>query len=63
MLTKANWVLGFLSGIGFVNANQSDPLHGLDAEAVQAWLDTYCRNYPLDPIINAAKGLYFKHPQ
>ena len=33
------WVAGFLSGIGYVGADGDDPLHGLDANAVDAWID------------------------
>ena len=56
------WVLGFLSGIGFVG-NGMDPLDGIDREAVGAWIDRYCRENPLKNIAEAAGMLAVAHPR
>lgn len=56
------WLLGFLSGVGFGNSSY-DPLRGIDAEAVWAWVDNYCRNHPLDTVTHAAGYLLAEHPR
>ena len=56
------WVLGFLSGIGFVHTNGDDPLDGMDAQGVWAWIDNYCQAYPIKYISDAAAAFYFAHP-
>ncbi len=45
------WSLGFLSGVGAQGIN--DPLNGVDANAVFAWLDIYCRSRPLENLAQA----------
>jgi hypothetical protein len=60
--TDSAWVAGFLSGIGFVGEGGDDPLHGLDANAVDAWIDNYCQANPLDDIETAAEHFYRAHP-
>jgi hypothetical protein len=54
------WVLGFLSGVGFEAF--FDPLNGMDAEGVWAWVDNYCARNPISPIVDAAKALTYAHP-
>lgn len=54
------WVLGFLSGIG--RSGISNPLDNLDAEAVWAWIDKYCRDAPLRQVVDAAEALELEHP-
>jgi hypothetical protein len=56
------WVLGFLSGIGFVGDNTDDPLDGVDADGVWAWIDNYCRDHPIQHIAKAAAAFYYAHP-
>jgi hypothetical protein len=56
------WVLGFLSGIGFVAKNGADPLDGVDAEGVWAWIDNYCRAHPIEVLGQAAAAFYYAHP-
>ena len=58
-----SWVVGFLSGIGFVNDHGADPLNGVDAEAVWAWVDNYCGANPLDTIEKATIQFYIAHPR
>lgn len=60
--TNSTWVLGFLSGVGYASPPH-DPLHGLDAEAVLAWVDNYCGAYPLDNIATAAGAFVIAHPR
>jgi hypothetical protein len=57
------WVVGFLSGIGFMVLGELDPLHGLDAEAVYNWVDTYCRAHPQEKIEGAARVFIQQHPR
>jgi hypothetical protein len=56
------WVLGFLSGIGFVGDGGDNPLNGVDAAAVWGWMDNYCQAHPLESIATAAKNFYQVHP-
>jgi hypothetical protein len=62
-LEDSQWVVGFLSGMGFVHANDDDPLVGVDAEAVLAWIDNYCRAKPLEKIEHATIQFYQTHPR
>lgn len=57
-----SWVLGFLSGIGFVGEDNDDPLHGLDYQGVLAWIDNYCQAHPIDNVSHAAIAFYREHP-
>ena len=41
------WVLGFVSGSNWSTIGDKDYLNGLDADAIHAWLDNYCRQHPL----------------
>jgi hypothetical protein len=51
------WVIGFLSGIGYEGIGQGDDtLAGVDANGVWTWVDNYCRAHPLDQIVTAAKA-------
>jgi len=47
------WVAGYLSGRNG-DASSHNFLEGTDYDGVMAWVDTYCRSHPLEPIINAA---------
>jgi hypothetical protein len=61
--THQQWVVGFLSGVDFVKADEGvDPLKGVDAQAVWAWVDNYCRVHPLDYIGVAAASFVRAHP-
>ncbi len=50
-----NWVLGFITGINWT-ARQSQ-VRPPDASAVSAFVDLYCQNNPLHPIVFAAAAL------
>jgi len=60
---KEQWVLGFLSGVGFVHERGDDPLRGMDVQGVLAWIDNYCRAHPIEPISTAAAAFKFAHPR
>ena len=60
------WVLGFLSGAAagsWASPARLDPLNGVDAEGVWAWIDNYCRTHPLDSLVNAAVMFLREHPR
>jgi hypothetical protein len=60
------WILGFLSGAGFVGSTSSvgvDPLKGVDADGAWAWMDNYCRNQPLKELADAAMAFVYSHPR
>jgi hypothetical protein len=56
------WVLGFLAGIAEASDEPIDPMKGLDAGVVRAWVDNYCQAHPLEPIIETARAFYRAHP-
>lgn len=60
---QQQWLLGFLSGIGSMVLGELDPLRGLDADAVYAWLDGYCRNHPAESLDAAARVFIQEHPR
>jgi hypothetical protein len=56
-----HWLLGYLSGIASESVSGTDPLNGMDAEAVFAWVDNYCRAHPLDTIERAGGSFARQH--
>ena len=63
-LRQTAWVVGFLSGVGYMGATDKlDPLRHLDADRVWAWIDTYCQAHPLERIVEAAKAFVAEHPR
>jgi hypothetical protein len=59
-LQDGQWVLGFLSAVGFAGA--LDPLRGVDARGVWAWIDNYCQANPLKNLTDAAIAFMSAHP-
>jgi hypothetical protein len=57
------WILGFLSGVGYEAGGGDNPLNGVDADAVWAWMDNYCRANPLDRVAKAAAAFDAAHPR
>ena len=58
--TPASWVLGFLSGIGYVGID--DPLNEMDSEGVLAGqITTAVSEHPIDEIANAAAAFSKMH--
>jgi hypothetical protein len=62
-LSEQQWIVGFLSGIGFAGQGKVDPLNGVDAPGVWAWIDNYCRANPLATIAKAAEEFSYAHPR
>jgi hypothetical protein len=62
-LMDASWISGFLSGIGYVGEGGADPLKGMDANGVAAWVDNFCRAHPIDDIATAAEAFVREHPR
>ena len=60
---QEQWLLGFLSGIGFMALGELDPLHGVPSEAVSGWVDTYCRGHPSETLETAARAFIQEHPR
>lgn len=58
---NGEWVLGFLSGVG--SRGSQDPLRGVDADGVWAWVDNYCQVHPLQEVVEAATAFVREHPQ
>jgi hypothetical protein len=54
-LSDISWVLGWLSAAGYYDARGA--LRDTDANAVDAWVDKYCREHPLNDIQDAAVSL------
>jgi hypothetical protein len=54
--SRDGFVIDALSGFNIACAGP-DPLAGLDAEAVFAWVDQYCAQHPLDPLMTAVRAL------
>ena len=61
-LQDEQWVLGFLTGAADIGPIDADPMRDVDAHAIWAWIDNYCRAKPLDKIIKAAEAFYRAHP-
>ncbi len=59
----AQWVLGFLSGVGSTKGlTQMDPLNNVDALGVWAWIDNYCGRNPIDDLRSASVAFVVAHP-
>ena len=61
-VSDEEWVLGFLSGIGYIGYDNANPLNKTDADGVWAWIDNYCSAHPLSQISDAAAAFYHTHP-
>jgi hypothetical protein len=55
-LQDEQWVLGFLTGVGFAGSEQDDPLNGVTAETVWTWVDLYCAQHPAEKFVQAARA-------
>jgi hypothetical protein len=66
-LCYEQWVVGFLSGIGYMGliggGENYDPLQRMDADAVWAFVDNYCQANPLKTIKWAAVNFLLEHPR
>jgi hypothetical protein len=59
---NTQWILGFLSGVGWVHLDGQNPLDGLDAQAVWAWVDNWSHAHPLDNLTRAGEVFASTHP-
>ena len=50
----ATWVLGYVTGMNWVDYSEPDFLMKTDAFGILAWVDNYCRTHPVDTINRAA---------
>jgi hypothetical protein len=59
------WILGFLSGVAYEGPGPTvlNPLNGLDAPAVWAWVTNYCLAHPLEQIVGAGTAFLAAHPR
>jgi hypothetical protein len=62
-LQDEQWVLGFLTGIGFAGGVSDDPLNGMDAAGVWTWIDSYCKQHPAEKVVTAARAFFKSHPR
>lgn len=54
-----SWVLGYVSGMNtYSNKKLTDPL---PLNSTIAYLDKYCQDHPLKPVINGASCLFLEH--
>ena len=57
------WFLGFITGVDYMgHANGLQPMRGTDAAGILAWADNYCREHPLNLIVQAADAFIIAHP-
>lgn len=56
------WMLGFLSGVGWEAVDGTNPLNGMDTADVFSWIDRYCREHPSDTIATAGGRFVMAHP-
>lgn len=52
---ETQWVVGYMSG--FADRSHLDLLKGLDWGGVVAWVDRYCSEHPLAPLMTATQAL------
>jgi hypothetical protein len=63
---QEQWVFGFLTGVGSAGVylpSKVNPLQGVDANAVLAWMDNYCQAHPLENVGSAAGAFVVAHPR
>ena len=53
-------MVGFLSGVAIWTPDLN-PMKGVDAQAVWAWMDNYCRAHPPVAIKNATSAFVTEH--
>lgn len=54
-ISQEAWLVGYLSGIAY--QSRIDLLRGADSLALTHWVDGYCREAPLDTLMEAANAL------
>ena len=61
-LRDEQWMIGYLSGVGKWGSADLDPLNGMDAQAIYAWISDYCEANPSAQILDAANAFIHVHP-
>ena len=56
------WVIGYLSGAGKWGGADLDPLNGVDAHAIYAWVGDYCAVNLAEQIQDAGDAFIHAHP-
>jgi hypothetical protein len=56
-LVDLAWVEGFITAIDHNSARINNASHNIDADAIGAWMDSYCSGHPLDSISEASEAL------
>lgn len=57
-LIYTSWITGYLSAVNEYHWSEGkDLFEGIDLDGIQAWIDKYCRENPLDKISRAASKL------
>lgn len=51
--SRLSWILGFVSGAGWHGASLKDT----DSDGIKQWIDTYCKDHPLDKLSLATAGV------
>jgi hypothetical protein len=51
-VADGEWILGFIAGAAYENGK--DPLSGINADGVWAWIDNYCAANPRQTQVDAA---------
>ena len=57
LLLWKEWVLGFVSGSNIYAEHPELLPAPIDARAIYAWIDNYCRSNPLDNLYDASFAL------
>jgi hypothetical protein len=56
------WMLGYLSGAGKWGSADLDPLNGIEAQTIYAWVSNYCAVSPSAQIQDAGNAFIHVHP-
>jgi hypothetical protein len=56
------WLMGFLTGASVYGKPGLNPMGGVDHDGVWAWVDNYCRAYPLNYLSRAGSAFVQAHP-
>lgn len=54
------WVLGWVSAFDFICMKEKTALNGVNAESIWAYIDKYCRENPLNNVVDGAMALINK---
>lgn len=63
ILQESQWVFGFLSGVGYAQSPDYDPLQGFGGNAVIQWITSYCTTHPTLHVMDAAEAFVWANPK